>query len=279
MGLNVWKQGYRLREVACELGVLNECVVAQLDQFANDNPGMSHTAMSAARRIWARLCRTDIEASISEYFSLHQGEAAGHVRELEQALREIRDLELQRSELWRQAAHDLRGNLGVVANVTAGLKRHQDEGARNDFVQILMRNLTAFHHLIDDVTSLARLEAGQERPVIEPLDAATLIQQLCEGMRPIAEERRLYLRCVGPASLAVDGDAVKIRRIAQNLILNAMKYTQAGGITVSWGDSEPEDSKRWRLCIKDTGPGFTLGMPAKPQEAAECFTFDCDVAP
>ena len=51
-------------------------------------------------------------------------------------------------------------------------------------------------------------------------------------------------------------DAVKIRRIAQNLILNAVKYTRSGGVTVTWGESEVSDYKRWCLSIADTGPGF-----------------------
>jgi signal transduction histidine kinase len=82
------------------------------------------------------------------------------------------------------------------------------------------------------------------------------MQQLCEGVRPLAEQRGLYLKCEGPPGFATDGDAVKIRRIAQNLVLNAVKYTRNGGITVSWGDSEADDPKRWVLSIKDTGPGF-----------------------
>ena len=263
-GLERWKQGYDLREVARELGMLNECVSGELDQFVALHPNVSRIAMAAAHRIWARSCRTNVEASIAEYFSLQQEEAAGQVKELEQALKDIADLERQRGELWRQAAHDLRGNLGVVANVTAGLRRHGDEASRNEFVRILMRNLTTFHHLIDDVTSLARLEAGQERPLIQAIDAATVIRQLCEGMRPLAEERQLYLRYEGPPTLAVDGDAVKIRRIAQNLILNALKYTRAGGITVACGESDAKDPKRWSLCIKDTGPGLPVSTDGKP---------------
>ncbi len=268
-GLQRWKQGYDLREVARELGMLNECVVAEMDQFLALEPNRSHAAMSAARRIWVRLCRTDIEASVAEYFTLHQEEAAGHVAELEQALKSITDLERERGELWRQAAHDLRGNLGVVANVTAGLRRHGDEASQADFLRILMRNLTNLHHLLDDVTSLARLEAGQEHAAISPVDAATVIQQLCDAMRPLAEERQLYLRCEGPPTLAVDGDAVKIRRIIQNLILNALKFTREGGVTVTWGDGEAKDSKRWRLCVKDTGPGFIIGEDSQRPEEGE----------
>jgi signal transduction histidine kinase len=255
-GVQRWKQGYDLREVARELGWLNECVVVQLDRFADENPRTSHAAMSAARRAWAALCRIDIEASICEYVRLQQSEAAAHVAQLEQGMKEIRDLERQRGELWRDAAHDLRGNLGVVANVTAGLSRHSNDAAREEFVRILMRNLESFRHLIDDVTGLAHLQAGLERRVIAPLDATIALRRLCESVRPIAEERGLYLRCEGPAVLSVEGDQAKICRIAQNLVLNAVKYTRQGGISVSWGDSEPRDQRRWVLCVEDTGPGL-----------------------
>ena len=106
------------------------------------------------------------------------------------------------------------------------------------------------------MTSLARLQAGREQRRIEALDVTPIMQQLCEGIRPLAQQRRLFLRCEGPAGFAADGDAVKIRRIAQNLILNAVKFTEQGGITVYWGDSDAHDPKRWELRIQDTGPGF-----------------------
>ena len=70
-----------------------------------------------------------------------------------------------------------------------------------------------------------------------------------------------------PPGFAADGgrrDKQAIRRIAQNLILNAVKYTrQQGGITVTWGDSDRNDAKRWELCVIDTGPGFNTssGQP------------------
>jgi signal transduction histidine kinase len=256
-GLTRWQQGYDLREVTRELGKLNESVVSELDAYTLSHPQISHAAVATARRVWAALCSTGIEESVGQYFQLQQQEAAGHVKDLESALTEIRELEQQRADLWRQAAHDLRGNLGVVANVTVGLTHSGlRESSRDDFVRILMRNVTSLHHLLDDVTSLARLQAGREERRIEPLDVTPILQQLCEGIRPLAQARRLFLRCTGEPGFPVDGDAVKIRRIAQNLVLNAVKYTIEGGITVSWGDSDAYDGKRWELCIKDTGPGF-----------------------
>jgi signal transduction histidine kinase len=264
-GLQRWHQGYDLREVTRELSKLNECVIAELDAYTMANPALSHQTIATARRIWSALCSTGIEESVSQYFQLQQQEANGHVQELESALTQIQALERQRADLWRQAAHDLRGNLGVVANATVGLaKGGARDASRDDFVRILMRNVTTLHHLLDDVTSLARLQAGREQRRIEPLDVSPMIHQLCEGIRPLAQQHRLFLRCDGPEGFAADGDAVKIRRIAQNLILNAVKFTHDGGITVTWGDSSVDDPARWQLCVTDTGPG----LPDTPGDEA-----------
>jgi signal transduction histidine kinase len=256
-GLQRWQQGYDLREVTRELGQLNECMVAELQDYTAANPQISRVAVAAAHRIWAALCSTGIEESVGQYFQLQQQEAAGHARDLESALVDVRAVEQQRGDLWRQAAHDLRGNLGVVASATVGLTNSKlQESSRDDFVRILMRSVTSLHHLLDDVTSLARLQAGREERRIEPIDVSSIMQQLCEGIQPLAQQRRLFLHCQGPAGFAADGDAIKIRRIAQNLILNAVKYTYEGGITVNWGNSAANDAKRWELCVVDTGPGL-----------------------
>jgi signal transduction histidine kinase len=273
-GLQRWRQGYDLREVTRELGKLNECVIAELDSYGEAHPQVSHAATAAARRIWSALASTAVEQSVGQYFELEQREAAGHVQDLETALEEVQQLEEQRAEVWRQAAHDLRGNLGVVANATVALTHTSlHESSRDDFVRILMRNVTSLHHLLEDVTSLARLQAGQEQRRIEPLDVSPIMQQLCEGIRPLAQQHHLFLRCDGAAGFATEGDAIKIRRIAQNLVLNAVKFTREGGITVSWGDSDANDPKRWMLAIQDTGPGFpisgsvplTSALASKPQ--------------
>jgi signal transduction histidine kinase len=256
-GLQRWQQGYDLREVIRELGQLSRCVIIELDRFSGAQKGLSVQSMPQAREIWMTLSGAAIEESVIQYFELQRQEAIGHVEDLEGALAQIRELEQQRGDLWREAAHDLRGNLGVVAHVAVGLTRHgQRDDSREDFVRILTRNVTSLHHLLNDVTSLARLQAGREGRQLEAIDVTAILMPLCDDIRPLAEHRGLYLRCSGPEGLAVDGDAVKIRRIAQNLILNAVKYTRDGGLTVTWGDSEARDPKRWCLTIADTGPGF-----------------------
>jgi len=127
---------------------------------------------------------------------------------------------------------------------------------------MLNNNVEALHRLLDDVTDLARLHAGQEQRRVAPFDAADLLRRLCDDLRPVADARNLYLKAAGVATLPVEGDAIKVRRIAQNLLLNALKYTETGGVLVRWGDTVARDDGRWVLTIEDTGPGFHAGPGA-----------------
>jgi signal transduction histidine kinase len=224
--------------------------------------------MSAARRVWAELCTEGASESVSKYFDLQQIEAKGHVGDLAQALEQVRELERSRAELWRQAAHDLRGNVGVVMTAAAGLAAQGVAMAAGDkFLRILQKNLSSLQSPLEDVMDLARLQAGHEHRQVKAFDAAPLLRDLCERMQPLAEERGLFLKMEGPSTLPVEGDAVKTQRIAQNLLFNALKYTPSGGVTVSWGDSRQNDAHRWMLCVEDTGPGFHAG-PGAPMAGA-----------
>jgi signal transduction histidine kinase len=267
-GLHRWQQGYDLREVTRELGRLNECMVVELEDYAKCNPQLDHDVMARARRIWATSCSVGIEESTAQYFRLQQVEAAGHLKDLERALENVREMEQQRAELWWQLAHDLRGNVGIVANATAGLTRDGiPDPTREKLLRMLERNVSSLHHLLDDVTSLARLQAGREGYEASQFDVAALMQDFCEGLVPYAEQRGLYLRYDGPAPFLVEGDAAKTRRLTQNIVLNAVKYTLKGGVTVSWGNSDQGDNKRWALTVQDTGPGFHAG-PGAPLAGA-----------
>ena len=272
-GLHRWQQGFDLAEVTRELGRLNECVVVELEHYADGHPSLQAGVMAEARRIWAQLSGMAISASTSQFFELQQLEASGHVRDLERALETLRDMENQRAELWRQAAHDLRGNLSVVSNATAGLTSARiTEDARSTFLRLLDRNVQALHRLLEDVTSLARLQGGQEHRTVAEMDASVLLRDLCEGAEAIAKERALSVRGDGPPSFVVDGDATKVRRIVQNLLLNAINYTRQGGVSVSWGPNGPDDPDRWFVQVADTGPGFHSGPGAQLAGALESAT-------
>lgn len=271
-GLHRWQQGYRLREVTREWGHLHLVLLAELEAYAAGHP--EHAAgLPAARRALARLCHAGVSHSADQYYHMRQLEAAGQVRDLEDALKRWAALERQQAELWREAAHDLRGRLGTVRNVSAVLKLPDiPEATREQSLSMLDRGVTALHALLEDVANLARLQAGHERRQAEPTDAAALLRDLCDGHEPQARERGLYLKADGPVALLVEADAVKVARVVQNLVLNALKYTRHGGVRVTWGDSRDDDPERWLISVQDTGPGLPAGAAAPLTAALETAT-------
>jgi signal transduction histidine kinase len=150
-----------------------------------------------------------------------------------------------------------------VSNVSVGLGVNGlPQERRESFLHMLRNNLAALHRMLDDVTDLARLHAGQEQMRPARFDAAQTLTKLCNDLRPMADGKQLVLTVLGHGPLPVEGDEVKVRRIAQNLLLNAMKYTVAGGVVVDWGDTAARDDGRWWFSIVDTGPGFHAGPGA-----------------
>ena len=262
-GLQRWQQGYDLHDVTREWGCLHRCLVAELERFTTAHPELPAEVFAEARMKLAEQVSEAMSKSAQRYFQLERVEAAGAVHDLERVLAEVRELEKKRAGLWQQAAHDLRGNLGVVSNVAEGLAfRNLPADRRDEFVALLSNNVTALRHLLDDVTVLARLQAGQEERRVAPFDAADLLRRLCDDVRPLADAKKLSLEAVGPDTLNVEGDPIKVRRIAQNLLLNALKYTRAGSVVLAWGEAAPGDSRRWSLSVQDSGPGFHSGPGA-----------------
>ncbi len=257
-GLVRWQQGYRQRELMREWRHLHLILVDELEMLATADPGLDPGACAHARRELAALAADGVCESATQYTRLQQVEAAGRLADLETALTELERVQSERAEFLREAAHDLRGSLGVVHQAALALKIDPaSPPAQADKLSLLERGVLAMQGLLNDLISLARLEAGHERPVIAPFDAAGTLRELCTTLQPLARSRGLALLAEGCAALPVEGDATKLRRIAQNLLLNALKYTVRGGVVLSWDwEDAPGEARRWMLCVQDTGPGL-----------------------
>ena len=268
-GLHRWQQGYQQSETIREWGHLHYWVLSELEDYAQAHPQLDPQVMSVARRSLVRLCGEGVCESASSYERLQRTEAASRVRELEGALRHLRTLERQRAETWREAAHDLRGSVGVISNASTLIARDVDaDPTRSQTYRMLERSVASVRALLSDLIDLARLEAGQEQRRVAPFDVAAMLRDFCETLRPLAVQRSLFLKADGPQNLEVEGDSVKVQRIVQNLVLNALSVTQQGGVRVSWGDREASGPQQWLLCVQDTGPGFSARSAAAPLEQA-----------
>src|SRR5579862_3372612 len=122
-GLHRWQQGYDQSQTMREWAHLHICVLDELEHYAADQRSIDAAVMRVARRALARLCGDGVCESAARYARLQQLEAASRLRDLEQAVRQLQDVERDRAERWREAAHDLRSGVHVVSTAAAVLNR------------------------------------------------------------------------------------------------------------------------------------------------------------
>ena len=268
-GLHRWQQGYNQRETMREWGHLHYCILTELEACERAHTQFPPAVMQIARRALLRLCSDGVCESAARYEQLQRTEAASRVLDLEGALQQLQNLERQRAEAWREVAHDLRGTVHLISSASTVVAKEVAADPNGVTAsQVLRRSVASLRGLLTDMMDLARLEAGQEHRHVAAFDAAEVLQEFCDTFQPLARQRNLFLKAEGPRSLPVEGDVVKIRRIAQNLVLNALKATERGGVRVLWEARTVSGAQQWLLSVQDTGPGFDKASAAAPLEQA-----------
>jgi signal transduction histidine kinase len=255
-GLHRWQQGYRLQELMPEWGHLHLCLFEEFNAFAENHPEFERETLVEANRKAIKFINEAIGESTTQFERMRQAEAAGRVRDLKRALASINEIQHHRAALIHQAVHDLHNDVAGVSMAANVLGRTSiTDTDRVEFATILSQGVQGLNAMLGELMDLARLEAGQERREITTFDASALVTELGNINLAVARERGLFLNVNGPSGLSVDGDYGRVRRLLQNLLVNALKYTEHGGVTVSWG----AEKKNWWLMVKDTGSGISSG--------------------
>jgi signal transduction histidine kinase len=263
-GSHRWQQGFSLRGLVREWGHLQHCVFNEMKRYTAAHPGLDMVSMVHALQTWLDLSNESLADTTERYTELRESEAQGVLFDLRSALERLTELDRERASILHEAAHDLRGNMGLVTTTTAILGEEDvPEALRSKAFTVLQESVGFLGGLLEELMNLARLEAGREQRNLVPFDAAVQLRKWCSALEPAAVQRGLFLRVEGPAALEVEGDPAKVQRIVQNLVINAIRYTHKGGVTVGWGATLETDVGRWRVRIQDTGPGFRSG-PGSP---------------
>ncbi len=261
-GEHRWKQGYDLREVLLEWGHLHCCLLNELERARTALPGVAHETFFSAQRSLAALVHTAVADSAEQFARLQQKEAIQARNDLESAVNRFIEAGERRAVIWRESAHDLRGQLSIITSATSLLEDNAlEEALRVESVEMVQKGTRALKEMLGAVLENTQTDAIREEHRLGSFNAGALLGGLCASSQPLARERSLSLRSSGPELLEVEGDRGKVQRVAQNLLLNALYYTTEGGVTVSW---QEEDADRWSFRVQDTGPG----LPAKNNRLA-----------
>ena len=137
----------------------------------------------------------------------------------------------QKLFLLNSLSHDLRAPLNTVTLNAHLLKLSAKNEEETDIANVVIENALTAAHLIGNLLELARADA-QEKNSLESIALSPMLRQVVRRFQPPAQKKNLYLRIDQDADVTLVTDRVKLERILGNLIDNAIKYTETGGVTV-----------------------------------------------
>ena len=179
----------------------------------------------------------------------------------------------QRDDFVSRLTHDLRTPL-VAANRMLTLVTEDAFGdippeAKGAVTQTIRNN----DHLLAMVNTLLevyRYEAGRKETAIAPFNLKRLLEEVVGQLRPLAQEKHLDLKLDDRVDYQGDdrcytllGDRLELRRVIINLIDNALKFTDAGFVHVSFEKVTNDAPIDWCIQVRDTGPGISAADQAE----------------
>ena len=163
-----------------------------------------------------------------------------------------------KSQLLAAASHDLRQPLHALGLYIAALAARAQEQAWQPLVSSIQRAVAALEGQFEQLLDLSRLEAGALTPSLARVSLAPLFARIADELRPNGDHKGVELR-VADTRLAVRSDPALLERMVRNLVANAIRYTERGGVLLGArrvGGSVAID-------VVDTGVGIPSALQSR----------------
>ena len=165
--------------------------------------------------------------------------------------------ERAKAEFFASVSHDIRTPLNSIIGFSELLKSEKAPDLRQEYLDSITFSGNTLLELVNDVLDIARLDAGKMSFVHEPFDLGRQIHLLLRTFESTAREKSLELRAELDDIPIIELDEHRIRQVLFNLVGNALKYTDAGGVTVK-SNFVRTDARFGvlRITVQDTGIGI-----------------------
>ena len=188
-----------------------------------------------------------------------EDKVAERTRDLEQALARANAATLAKSRFLAMMSHEIRTPMHGVLGLGELLSRTELNTEQARYIDTMQSAGKTLLSLLDGILDFSRIEANRVELESVPLSPATLLEEVGMLLKGAADSRGLWLRVSiapdVPASLA--GDPTRLRQIWVNLIGNALKFTEHGGVTVTIEvAARTAGTVTLRGQVRDTGIGI-----------------------
>lgn len=162
-----------------------------------------------------------------------------------------------KSDFLAAASHDLRQPVHALLLLIEAYKQQVPAAGEHPLMQHIMEAGRSIRSLFNALMELSRLDSGSEQVIITNVHLPDMLQRLYSRVMPQAQRKGLSLRCAQSSALnwqAVSTDGILLERVVGNLLSNAVRYTDEGGILLSLRNAHG-GSGLW-LEVWDTGIGI-----------------------
>ncbi len=203
-----------------------------------------------------------IDSAISQCFKSYVSE---RLQELEQVqtqlvitVSELKRLARANEDNLSSLAHELKTPLtsiiGYADLFLRQSRQERDSVSSLEHIEQVLRGGRRLLHLINDALELSRYDAGKMQVIPEVIELPALIQSVSEMIQPLANERNLKLITeLNDIPVEIITDPFRLQQILVNLTSNAVRYTEAGSVTIA---SRTLPHGRWSISVTDTGIGI-----------------------
>jgi signal transduction histidine kinase len=171
---------------------------------------------------------------------------------------EAEEASRRKTRLLAAVSHDIRApiqNISLMSEILCGTASQPERGLEiPDIAHHLQTNALALSDLVGDVLDIAHLDSGRDELHVSDFSLNDLLYQECARALPLARMKDLRLSVEAPVNpIWLRSDRIKLVRIVGNLLGNAIKYTNSGGVKVR-ATLSPECAALIHVC--DTGVGI-----------------------
>lgn len=190
---------------------------------------------------------------------------------LEAANEEIQRIMNQRERLLLTITHDIKAPAASISGFIDLMKAYVSNPQGIECLQNIKNSAAHLSHLVASLLDYHQLENGLMKVQPTSFSPVQLVAESVEGMKLRAEEKGLEIsfECKMKGMGFFRADAFRIRQILDNLVSNAIKYTDRGSVTIQAQVSEILGKPTLTLSVKDTGKGMT---DEEKQKVFQAFT-------
>lgn len=191
------------------------------------------------------------------------------VKKREEELRKAKEIAESSSDAKRrfmaQMSHELRTPIHVIRGIVNQLAESPLASAQLQDLQAVQLSATNLLNIVNDLLHISQIEAGKAEVRQENIFLAGLIRDTLQPFMLMTRKKGLDMQMHLPENLPelVSGDEMKLKQIINNLVGNAIKFTEKGSISIQaeW-QKETNEKGLLRLVFRDTG----IGIPKEKQE-------------